>query len=427
MTGVHPATSGILKNIPGDGPVWRKNPVLSEVQTLEQFFQANGYETLAGGKIYHTLAPPRTIVNQGDPDGWDFWFPSPHIPAPFQVRAPEEVIYPKDIIGERPSPNFTWGPIPISDKKMADYHIVDWAVHELSRSHDKPLFLAVGLTKPHDPFEVPQKYFDQYPLDSIPEVKVLKNDVADAFDHGRRQIHNFIEQNNQEKKVLQAYLATVAFADAMLGRLLDGLEKSKLRDNTIIVLWSDHGMHMGEKENWEKFTLWERSTRVPFFVAAPGITKAGTKTDSTVSLLDIYPTLAELIGGKPPLHCEGTSLVPLLKDQTFARDPLIMGYQFKEDKAYAVRSDQYRYIYYPAIGLEELYDLNNDPNEWNNIAYQTTSVKTRTEHRKILSIKVPNLAWTDTVPSGYEIVNNGTIRKIGFVPMENLEYKNEWY
>ncbi len=416
-----------MKNLPGDGPVWRQNATLSKVQTIERFFREKGYKTLAGGKIYHTLAPPRIIINQGEPESWDYWFPSAHIPVPFQVRAPEDVIYPENTIGEIPSAYFTWGPIPIADNKMADYHIVDWAIHELGQNHVKPLFLAVGLTKPHDPWEVPQKYFDKFPLESIPPVQKKKDDVEDAFDHGRRQLHNFILQNDQEKKVVQSYLASISFTDAMLGRLLDGFEKSKLIDNTIIVLWSDHGMHMGEKENWEKFTLWERSTRVPLFIAAPGVTEAGARIDATVSLLDLYPTLVELIGEKPPEHCDGVSLAPLLKGQSFFRDPLVMGYQFREDNAYAVRSDRYRYIYYPAIGLEELYDLKRDKHEWDNIAYQPNQKSVIKEHRKYLLNRVPDLEWTNTIPSGYKLLDNGRIRRIDFVPMDELEYKNEWY
>ncbi|MCB1120660.1 MAG: sulfatase [Verrucomicrobiae bacterium] len=427
MTGVHPAKSGILKNFPGDGPVWRKVPILKNVDTLEQFFQRHGYRTLAGGKIYHTLAPPRTIINQADPDGWDFWFPSVHIPVPFQVRAPEEIIYPEGIIGERPSPNFTWGPLPVGDEKMADYQIVDWAVHELSREQDRPLFLAVGLTKPHDPWEVPQKYFDQFPIESIPEVSKLENDLEDAHDHGRRMIHKFILQNGEEKRVLQSYLATMAFTDAMLGRLLDGLEGSRYRDNTIVVLWSDHGMHMGEKENWEKFTLWERSTHVPFFIAAPGITKPGTRCDVPVSLQDIYPTLAELIGAKAPPHCDGVSLLPLLHGEALDRGPVITGYQFLEEKAYTVRTADFRYIYYTGSRLEELYNLIEDPNEWHNQAYQPEQAAIVREMRETLKKKVPELRWENNPPEGYKVKSDGMVRKLGFTPLENMKYKNEWY
>jgi len=425
MTGVHPAKSGVMKNKGGDGPFWRKIPALSQVPTLEQFFKGKGYETLAGGKIYHTLAPPRTIINQAEPESWDFWFPSAHIPIPFQVRAPDSVLYPENTIGVHPD-YFTWGPIPVEDEKMADYQIVDWANYELSRTHDKPFFMAVGITKPHDPWEVPQKYFDQYPIASIPNLNNQKDDLKDTYHHGRRQLHKFITQNDQEKKVIQAYLASIAFVDAMLGRLLDGLEKSRYKDNTIVVVWSDHGMHNGEKENWEKFTLWERSTRVPLFVMAPEITKAGSTSDQTVSLLDLYPTLTTLIGEKPPTHCDGKSLLPILQEKAYTRPPVVMGYEFSNDNAYAVRSSRYRYIYYPFLNLEELYDHQTDSREWNNIAYQPNSQTIIEEHRKYLLEKVPDLHWSNKLPSGYKLDEQSNIEKIEFVPLEKMVYKNEW-
>src|SRR5690606_7551502 len=263
MTGVSPAISGVTGWKHAN---WHEVPALKNVTTIEQFFKGNGYKTLAGGKIYHSLAPPRATVNQSEAKGWDYYYPSFRIPIPFQVRAPEAIISPDNFKGIQPD-YFTWGPIDLEDDYMADFQIVEWANHELSRSHEKPLFLAVGLTKPHDPWEVPQKYFDLYPLDEVPDLAIKEDDLEDAFIHVRRPLHRFITDNDQVKKVIQAYMATVTFTDAMLGRLLDGLEQTGALDNAIIVLWSDHGMHMGEKENWEKFTLWERSTRAPFFIA----------------------------------------------------------------------------------------------------------------------------------------------------------------
>ena len=273
MTGVHPVNSGVTG---WRNPEWRKVPKLEKVETIEQFFKARGYKTLAGGKIYHTLAPPRVISNQSEDFGWDFYFPSVQVPIPFQVRAPLDSITVKNIT-EIPQPDyFSWGAIPLDDKYMADYQIVDWANYELSQKHDKPLFLAVGLTKPHDPWEVPQKYFDLYPLDSIQDVIMKKDDLNDAWIHGRRPLDKFIVDNKQTKKVIQAYMATISFTDAMLGRLLDGFEKSSYKDNTIIVLWSDHGMHMGEKENWEKLKQKERKKSVLSGVpeALPALIKA---------------------------------------------------------------------------------------------------------------------------------------------------------
>lgn len=433
MTGVHPAKSGVMNNIGYDGPEWRKNSVLKDVVTMEQFFKSKGYATLAGGKIYHSLAPPWTMINQADPDGWDFWFPSIHVPIPYQVRAPDSVIFPPNMIGLRGNKYFTWAPLMVKDEKMADYQTVDWARYELQQKRDKPLFLAVGLFKPHMPWEVPQKYFDLYPLSSIPDIKVKENDLEDAFDHGRRLWHKFVVDNHQWKKVVQAYMACLSFADAQLGRLLDGLDSSGKKDNTIVVLWSDHGMHFGEKENWEKFTLWEEATRVPLFVIVPGITPAGTTSNVPVSLLDIYPTLAELIGEKAPATCDGQSLVSLLKQQTVQHNTPVMAYNFDvgspvafypmdKGPAYAVRTERYRYIYYPVIGLEELYDHQTDDNEWDNIAYKPAMKSTVLSCRETMLQTVKGLHWSDEDPKGYKVLADGSVRKIDFVPLDKLMY-----
>lgn len=429
MTGVSPARSGVT----GWGHAnWRQVPALKDLQTIEQFFKDKGYETLAGGKIYHTLAPPRAIVNQSEAKGWDYYYPSLRIPIPFQVRAPEPVISPKQFTGTQPD-YFTWGPIALDDEYMADYQIAEWANYELSRKHEKPLFLAVGLTKPHDPWEVPQKYFDLYPLDSVPDLQIKENDLEDAFIHGRRPLHKFITQNNQVKKVIQAYMATISFTDAMLGKFLDKLEESAFAKNSVMVFWSDHGMHMGEKENWEKFTLWERSTRAPLFVIAPGITKGGTTTHVPVSMLDIFPTLAELTGQKIPEYCDGESLVPMLKNESFTHKPVLTSYMLKEEadakggSAYTIRTDRYRYIYYPFINLEELYDHSIDDNEWDNIAYRPSSRQVIREHRKLMLEQVPDLKWPDSGPKGYKVSADGYVKKENYVPLKDVSATTKWY
>ncbi|SKB31855.1 sulfatase [Daejeonella lutea] len=429
MTGVHPAKSGITG---WKHPEWRKVPALKDVQTIEQFFKDKGYTTLAGGKIYHTLAPPRATVNQSEAKGWDYYYPSLAIPIPFQVRAPLSVIDPKLFVGKQPD-YFSWGPIAMGDEYMADYQIVDWANYQLAQKYDKPLFLAVGLTKPHDPWEVPQKYFDMYPLESVPDVKIKQNDLEDAFVHGRRPLHKFILDNNQQKKVVQAYMATISFTDAMLGRLLDAFEKSAYKNNTIIVLWSDHGMHMGEKENWEKFTLWERSTRAPLFVFAPGVTKGGTSTHKPVGIIDLYPTLAELIGEKAPAYVDGESLVPMLKGQNFNHRGVVTGYELKEGPeatggdAYTIRTDKYRYIYYPFINLEELYDHQTDDNEWENIAYKGSSKKVIADHRRLLLEQVNHLKWPGGNPKGYSITAEGLVRKTEYLPLESMSGNTKFF
>jgi arylsulfatase A-like enzyme len=423
MTGVHPVRSGVTG---WRHPEWRKVPALQKVETIEQFFKARGYTTLGGGKIYHTLAPPRTLENQSEASGWDFYYPSLQVPIPYQVRAPEEVINIRNK-SEIPQPAyFSWGPIPLDDKYMADYQIVDWANYELSRAHDKPFFLAVGLTKPHDPWEVPQKYFDLYPIDSVRDVEVRKDDLMDTWIHGRRALDKFISDNNETKKVVQAYMATISFADAMLGRLLDGFEKSAYKDNTIVVLWSDHGMHMGEKENWEKFTLWERSLRTPMFIMAPGITKPNTSVSIPVAAIDIFPTLAELTGEKPPVYCDGESLVPILKNKMRNHKPVLSVYEVKDSvngkpyDAYSILSGKYRYLYYPASGLEELYDHEADEHEWNNIAYKSANSDLKASLRQQLLKQVPAVTWTKSIPKGYELMDDGAIRKLNYIPLDKL-------
>ena len=256
MTGVQPSKSGIMQNVWFDGPKWREIPMLQNIETVEQFFKNRGYETLAGGKIYHSLAPPWLTTNQADPAGWNFYYPSVSVPMPYQISAPENVINPDSWKGGRHA-WFTWGPIQAEDEKMADHQTVSWADYELNRPRENPIFLACGIFRPHMPWEVPQKYFDMYPLDTIPDLEVLADDLKDALIHPRRGWQKFVLENQQWKHVIQAYLASISFADAQIGRLLDALDRSGKADETVVVLWSDHGMHIGEKENWEKFTLWE--------------------------------------------------------------------------------------------------------------------------------------------------------------------------
>ena len=430
MTGVHPVRSGVTG---WKHPEWRKVPALQNVVTIEQFFKARGYTTLGGGKIYHTQAPPRTFSNQSEPFGWDFYYPSIHVPVPFQIRAPNDVINiptKTDI----PQPDyFSWGPIPIEDKLMADYQTVEWANYVLSQKHDKPLFLAVEITKRHDPWEVPQKYFDMYPLDSIEDVNVREDDLNDTWVHGRRALDKFIRGNDQTRKVVQSYMATISFADAMLGRLLDGLERSRYKDNTIIIMWSDHGMHMGEKENWEKFTLWERSLRTPLMIRMPGTTRPGSLSDIPVGTIDLFPTLAEMIGEKPPAYCDGESLLPLIRNQTTTHRPVLSTYELKDSAnqahydAYTLRTAEYRYIYYPSSGLEELYDHRVDDHEWYNIAYKPASKPIITSFRNLLVKQVPALTWNTQTPKGYEITKDGAIRKLDYRSIDQLKEKKWWF
>ena len=172
--------------------------------------------------------------------------------------------------------------------------------------------------------------------------RVLSNDLADVPPAGQRGLlrhwHKWVAENGQWKKAVQGYLASVAFADAMVGRLLDALEKSGRAERTVIVLWSDHGYHLGVKQHWEKFALWEQTTRVPLIFVGPGVTKAGGRSKRPVSLLDIYPTLAELAGLPIPKHVEGRSLTPLLGNPEADWPYAVVTTQRRNNHAVAVRT-----------------------------------------------------------------------------------------
>ena len=193
----------------------------------------------------------------------------------------------------------------------------------------------------------------------------------------KRKWHKWISDNNQWKKAVQGYLASLAFADDMVGSLIKALDKGPLSKNTIIILWGDHGYHLGEKESWEKFSLWEDTTRVPLIIVDPRRTKPGTLCESPVSLLDLYPTLIELCGLKlPPQKLEGRSLVNSLIKPMEKTGRAIITTQGRGN--HAVRSSRYRYIRY-ADGSEELYDHKTDSHEWNNLSDDPSLFKVKSE------------------------------------------------
>jgi arylsulfatase A-like enzyme len=260
--------------------------------------------------------------------------------------------------------------------------VVDWAIEQMKQEREKPLFLAVGLFRPHIPWEVPRKWFDKYPLKEIKLPPYREDDLSDAHNHGRTHWHKWVIENQQWKKLMQGYLASISYVDHQLGRILDALDRTPgMKNNTIIVLWSDHGFHIGEKANWEKFALWDQTSRVPLFIHAPGVSKDGEKTRQPATLTDIYPTLCELADLPTPSQCDGLSLVSQLKNPGAKRDRLALcSFQFGNEKtpSHGVADERYRFIRY-GNGFEELYDLKNDPHEFENLIKNPkfASVKTR--------------------------------------------------
>ncbi|NNM30532.1 MAG: sulfatase, partial [Akkermansiaceae bacterium] len=257
----------------------------------------------------------------------------------------------------------------LKDEDIIDWHSADYIIERLGRESEKPFFLACGLFKPHLAFVAPRKYYEAFPLESIELPPHIEDDLADIPPAGVRMAgpgkdHAKFLQSGRWKAAIQSYLATCAYTDMNVGRLLDALEKSPQKDNTIVVLWTDHGWSLGEKEHWRKFALWEEPTRTPFIWVVPGMTTAGGRCKRTVDLMSIYPTLCELTGIPVPGHVEGTSIVPLLKDPAARWDRPAITTHGRGN--HAVRTETHRYIRY-ADGSEELYDHAADPYEWKNL------------------------------------------------------------
>ena len=377
LTGVSPSTSGVYSN----RDEWRESEVLKDAVTIPEYFGSKGYTVKGCGKIFHALSWIQSDYgkDQNDPDIWNEFYPSKsrqlpesYWPEGAVIDSAKTVRWP-EVAGNgtpnRPSYFFDYGSLG-TDELMADSKVVDWAIEQLLKQYEDPLFLAVGLYRPHIPWFVPESYFDRYPLTSMEMPEVMANDLEDVSSYTdrwlRRTWQQWMIENDEWKNAVQAYSASITFCDAMVGRLLDGLKQSEKEDNTIVILWSDHGMHIGEKEHWEKFTLWEESTRVPLIFRIPGNeNQAGRRCNEAVSLLDVYPTLVDVLGDYIPESLEGVSLKSLLFDaNAMRREPALTTYG---PGNHAVRSDRWRYISY-ANGDEELYDHKMDPNEYQNLA-----------------------------------------------------------
>ncbi|MBM3740940.1 MAG: sulfatase [Acidobacteria bacterium] len=352
MMGIRPSTSGVYTN----SQPYRKSPVLKDHVSMTQHFMANGYRAVGGGKIYHGAYP--------DAASWNEYFPSQ------KKNKPNDPEPQKPANGIPRGGNFDWGPVNVPDAKMGDYQVVDWALGELNRKQTQPLFLGCGLFRPHLPWYVPPKYFDMFPLSSIQLPRVKDDDLNDIPPPGVKFAkpdgdHKTVTTHKKWKEAVQAYLASIAFMDEQLGRLIDGFDKSPLARNTVVLLWSDHGWHLGEKLHWRKFSLWEESTRNVFTMTVPGLTQPNQRCSRTVSMIDLYPTLADLCGLPARKELEGTSLRPLLRNPGAAWDrPAVCTY-FRNN--HSVRSERWRYTRYHD-GTEELYDHKIDPMEWENLA-----------------------------------------------------------
>ena len=351
MSGVAATTHGSYEL----GPRYEELPALNGVPTMHRYFKDHGYITISGGKVLHHGFTGRLVSDIDRSLG--------------RKKSPR----PKRAMN-RPaswSGAWDWGAFPEADAAMADYQLAESAAETLKSGFEKPFFMSIGFFRPHVPLYVPPKWFELYDeeeltlpnspesdLDDLPKNFLRINDYAAAPTHAE------VVGHGKRRSLTQAYLASISFVDHCVGVVLDALASSPHADNTLIVLWSDHGFHLGEKQHWAKRTLWEESTRVPLLIAGGGI-QPGTECPAPVSLIDIYPTLVELCDLPENPRLEGISLGPQLSDPLARRErPAITSSYFGNQ---SIRNRDWRLIIYED-GAEELYDHRSDPGELRNLA-----------------------------------------------------------
>ncbi|MCF6283970.1 MAG: sulfatase [Candidatus Hydrogenedentes bacterium] len=425
---------------------WDAVPLLRDCVPLPLHFRNNGYDVYGTGKLLHEGAGGDFYTAYGIGPDYGPWpwqgkgHPS-NTPHPTQFKTWENFLPTKmhRDLNYGPLSNVPdWKPNPAQDipgakgwyteagnpfqyvdandrDKMPDELSADWAIDILNKKHDRPFYLGVGFIRPHTPLYVPRKYFDLFPLENIQLPPYLKNDLSDCasvlrqrWQWGFQKYDALIKAGGETawKEWVQAYLASMAFADAQVGKLLTALDASEYRDNTIVVLTADNGYHVGEKDCIQKWHLWDESTRVPLFIHVPDSRGNGRTCDQPVSLIDLYPTLADLCGlpdhpnkGRSNRPLEGHSLRALLEnpesDTWNGPAVALMGIRdSKENPHFSVRSKRYRYTRC-GNGEEELYDHDKDPHEWTNLAGNPTHAETKKQLREemmqiLRSTKVPN-------------------------------------
>jgi arylsulfatase A-like enzyme len=359
ISGVRPSSSGVYYNNQPATPLKGKT-------TLTQLFMQSGYTVHGAGKIAGRE--------------WHDFSKSPRSPMPKELPAKNTSAYPAGALEE-------------GDEAMGDTAAANYGIAFLGQPQPKPFFLGIGFVKPHLPFYAPRKYFDLYPLDQVQRPRTLDTDLDDVPPAGiamaKTANHKNVLKTGQWERMVQAYLACVTYMDGQVGRLIDALDASPHANNTIVILFSDHGWSLGEKQHWQKFALWEETTRVPLMAVVPGLTQPGRRCGRTVSLMDIYPTLVELCGLPQPAHSlEGRSLVPLLRDPQSAREEPAITTHGRNN--HAVRTERWRYIRY-ADSDEELYDHDADPLEWKNLANEPQFTAVKSELAAWLpSVNAPN-------------------------------------
>lgn len=402
MSGLSAPTTGHYSNhgIADDSP-------LRHATMLPAYLRGHGYKTMGGGKLYHHGTDSKT-----DSPDWDEVKPQYQMSKEWRERGHhygQSFFQPfpdggSPIVrkhGKVSGYSLCGGPLDRDDMPrgiMPDEELAGWAVERLKENHEKPFFLAVGFARPHVPYTAPRKYFEMYDAANLEIPLVPEDEFNDIPLMGKVMAlctlpggdHWFVTNKmgpGYWRELVHAYLACVSFADAQIGRVVKALEESPHGDNTIVVVWSDHGQHLGEKKHWRKMCLWEESTRVPLVWVLPGGRNAGPRCTRPVSLLDVYPTLVDLLDLPPIEAHEGVSLVPWLNEPAAPRErPALSTWHYNN---HSVRSERYHYIRY-RDGAEELYDHAADRGEHVNLAADAGMADILAEHRRWLPEKNAN-------------------------------------
>ncbi len=404
LIGKRPSSTGIYGLMPGIRAVEATRYCVS----LPQYFRKQGYFTAGFGKIFHDGSIPKELQKSE----FDVWGPAPGMPIPEKkfIQTPSKISA------------MDWGVYPENDHDQADWKTADNAIAQLqSRPKDKPFFLAVGFRLPHVPCFASQKWFDRYPSESQIKLPCYLAQDRDDIPFFSWYLHwnlpeprlSWLKETNQWHNLIRSYLACTTFMDSQIGRLLEALEASGEASNTIIVLWSDNGYHLGEKDITGKNSLWKPSTHVPLIFAGPGVTVGG-RCSQPVELLDIYPTLIDLCGTLSQSGLEGHSLKPQLRYSKAKRPwPAITT---ANQNNHAVVTDKWRFIQY-ADGSQELYNVQKDPNEWINVAADPKSEDVIRDLKKWL----PDVNLPLAPGSAHRILE----QKDGFWYWEGEPVKNE--
>lgn len=409
LTGLYPNSTGILAN----QQIFRQT--IPNQLSLPQAFRQAGYFAARIGKLYHYNVPNSIGTNgHDDPASWELEL------NPAGVDRLEE--HPKifSLLPNQFGGTLSWYASPKSDEFHTDglqAEDAEWVLERCSKRKNRPFFLAVGFFRPHTPYVSPKSYFDGYPEKDMPVVQGVKEDQADIPPPGLGSYKKEQDKltDDLRRQARQAYLASISFMDTQVGRVVASLDRLGLSDNTIIVFTSDHGYHMGEHGLWQKMSLFEESARVPLLIVAPGVAKQGTAVKSPVSLIDVFPTLAELCGVKAPENLQGQSLVPMLRDPNAAgRGWAItqvmrgggparasvttnVGADGPRYFGYTLRTPRWRYTEWDEGKKgRELYDHDADPRELTNLANKPEHAKTVEE----LSQQLRAAVKTTFPPSG---------------------------